>query len=542
MKADNSEVAWYVLVTKLHQETQAGALLRQTIDAGDIPNLFDVYIPQNRHVRVLRKGEVTFAPLLNCRVFVYGTQQAVCEFIQSTAVVCSLYIDRVKGTFMQVPEPQMRCFIDFNTFHVEELLVLEHPFANYVRVQPNGKLNMRARVIDGPFEGVEGVLVRVKKDHRLVFEMGDWAVSIPSVWDYHLVRVADSERDASLRPQRPARLADFLVGQLQAAGLPDEAPVALRHLLRLLHSDASLCRLAITLRREASSARQVVEENVSTDADTGHVDKKWDEFVRSVSPVECVSSDFPFSARAADVLPRFVDNLTSDEASALLTLAHSFGDDADALAELFPRTILRPFLTPTSGFGDIKPGQAHKVAHAFFDEYIVPLSIPQLEYSATSGNTEKVSTIYYAHVAFCEGGEYGGLLFADWSPLYSRYTRLEGSARCAQQKTLREYLPELGQIFSGCHPDGLRFAPVSPVPGQSPRMMLVQDFPCPDTEATESPAESSSASPAENPIPSEAVSASAIKFATTSSLLLQAIRRHTHLALWRGALPEVWVE
>lgn len=526
-KADNSHVAWYVLVTKLHQETQVSTLLQQAIEQGTIRNLFDVYLPQNRHIRVLCKGQVTFAPLLNCRVFVYGTQQAVGEFIRQTPTECSLYIDRTNGTYLQVPEPQMRCFIDFNTFHVEELLVLERPFADYARVQSNGKLNMRARVIDGPFAGMEGVLVRIKKDHRLVFEMGELAVSIPSVWDYHLVRVVDPERDSTLSPHRPERLADFLMGQLQVAGFPDEASEALHHFLHLLHADASLRHLAETLRKEIRTIQHNKDKELPSIVEKNAENGKVCATSSMLQPLTCPSCGFPFSVSALAKLACFVEKLSSDEASALLTLAHCSADDSAWFKDILHSGPLRPFLTPTAGIDGISSGCSGKMAHAGFDEYIVPVEFEQLQYSSKENRTTEVRTVYYAHVGLCKYDSHWQL-FADWSPLHRRYAQLEGPARYAQHKTLREYLPELEQIFSDHHPDGLHFVSLAPPPYKAPRMMLVQNFPYTKGDTNKESAAS--------------FATFAEKFATTAARLFQTIRQHTHLALWRGALPEVWVE
>ena len=99
----------------------------------------------------------------------------------------------------------MRFFMDFNENYAERVLVLERPYSDYAFNPKTGEPNEIVRVADGPLAGREGYLTRFRGERRLVFNMksptggASFAVSIPDVWNFRVVRLHNAEGDRLTR-------------------------------------------------------------------------------------------------------------------------------------------------------------------------------------------------------------------------------------------------------------------------------------------------------------------------------------------------------
>lgn len=518
-KQDASELRWYVLSTKLHQENKVKRELEACSREGRIANILEAYVPVNQRIKVVREGRVERVPLLSCRVFAYATEAALCSFLSEADRGASFMLDCTRGGRMVIPGPEMRCFMDFNEYNFEELVVLEKPFSRYAFDPAKERQNMRARVVDGPFAGMEGVLVRVRKDHRLVFRMGELAVSIPQVWDFHLVRILDREHDPEHRAAAPFRAADLLLGRLQAAGFTDDAEARLRRLTAELQADGSLRRLEERLRRE--EAKEPGEPSPR--------------------------------------LARFVRELDEPSAQALLSLVRYVAEKPESGPELMGDRPIRRFLTPTPGIALPEGRDCVRLRHDGYAEYVFRISARFLRYAGEAEKAKETHAPCYAHVgAMPLGGEERreALLFADWDGLLRPYSLLDGAAKRAQDKTFAEYLPELADILSARHPQRCRFrrlsfgergnifALVRTVP-LLPAASGAETPPGCGLVAATSPLEKRTAEAAEaaaSCLPdSPEMAAAARQLAETGARLCFAIHASTHFAFWRRLLHTVYL-
>lgn len=517
------DLAWYVIVTRAHQEHKVCDLLTERRRA----DILRVYLPERTTVSAVRGGRVERLPLLRCRVFVYGARRAIDAFLADCPYAASLQRDHTARRIMTVPEAEMECFIEFNRHDVDRLLVLERPYRRYLFDPAKGRANVRARVIDGPFAGLEGLLVRVRKDHRLVFRIGEMAVSIPNVWQWHLLRLTDADAADARRRTDPAYLIDRLTAALQRSGLTHETGRYLIWAVRRLQAEASLAGLCA---EAAANAR--IEP----------------------APWQTVASAFTA--------------LTGAEAEALTSLSYYFSLHPDELDRRLADTPLRPFLTPVADAADedwpseaaqrpevMPPAEGMETSapvcllpHAEdgFTECIGRLTLTEDAYRAEDETARPRRVTYETHV-----GRRGTLLFIDFQPLTDRFLRLSPETRQAQRKTLRQYHPALAAVFetmrAAVEPEKeppaetkaqLALRRLTFHPDTAPRWCLALDTAAavPGVDATPPGADASAQ--AEPLAPPEAAYE---RFVTEAAALLTAIARSTHLALWRDVLPELWL-
>lgn len=138
-----------------------------------------------RGERKIRK----LVPVVHNLVFVYATRSEVDE-IKST-VGASLPIryimDRETRQPITIPEVQMRSFIAVAGNYDEQVVYLDPSVVSM-------KKGDRVRVTGGIFEGVEGIIIRVKGDRRVsVCIQGVMAVATAYIHPSLIERIPDSD-------------------------------------------------------------------------------------------------------------------------------------------------------------------------------------------------------------------------------------------------------------------------------------------------------------------------------------------------------------
>lgn len=495
---DKTQFAWFVLVTKPHQEYKVYEAIKQS----SLPNVLEVYLPNHQTLQAVRVGKIEKLPLLGCRVFVYTTKDTLLSFVQLSSYSCSPLYDRTQHTILTVPDPEMRCFMDYNRRNLEELLVLERPYRDYLFDPSKGRENIRARVIDGPFAGMEGVLIRVRKDHRLVFRMGNIALSLPNVWQWHLMRIHDEESDKKQR-MTPEYRAWHLHATLEALRVPEPAD-DLRWMLQRLQEDASFAALH--------------EEALRLSHDKGGKNGK-------------------------EHLAYFLKQLTPDLASDLQSLSFHLTENPVEADRLLAERGIAPFLTPPIGtqtvademmgvhtvtddseshvfLGDspiavVRPQRTIAYADRNYVEYVLPVYVRERRSARERETSCEVISCYEAHV-----GAGCGLLFADFHALVDLYRSLDAVALSAQNKTLAEYHPTLLQVLEGSHPLGFSFRDVCISPNISNRYCLT--LAVADTF-------------------SQSMDDMLSEFTQFAVSLLLTVSQSTHLAIWRRTLGKMWL-
>ncbi len=127
------------------------------------------YIPKRYMVRQNRYGKVrVLLPVIPSLVFVYGTYQEINAFQKDLSFFHFVTAARLSGghSTLKVPDKEMEDFIRVTSDAEQELRYYRPEEINLQRGQ-------RVRIIGGPFDGVEGVMLKVKgiRERRLVVSL-----------------------------------------------------------------------------------------------------------------------------------------------------------------------------------------------------------------------------------------------------------------------------------------------------------------------------------------------------------------------------------
>lgn len=291
-----------------------------------------------------------------------------------------------KAMACTIPESQIRAFRDYNENYADKVIVLERPYTDYAFNAKTDEPNEIVRVVDGPLAGCEGYICRFHKKKGLVFRVqgmmpGCWlTVTYPNASGLHVVRLHNAEGDRLSIGTEKGRAADLLVGILQGCGYGERTQSLFYELMERLAADLSLEALCKHLQKQGEKA-------------------------------------------LADRLAK----LTTKEAELLINLARYEHDTPGYVRENWPRIILRPFLTPTSGIEIEEDKGEVELPHQDFTEIIRKLDITEEVYYPSRQEDGKITTTYYAHIGRMEDKS-GFIYFANWNDFLREYFLTAGKA------------------------------------------------------------------------------------------------------------------
>jgi transcription antitermination factor NusG len=142
-------MSWYALYTRSQHEKVVGSMLVQ--------KGFEVFIPLYTSIRRWKdRNKKLLLPLFPSYVFLHGGLDRRIDVL-TTPGVCS-FVGAAGPAEIAAPEINaIRQAVDAAPVRIEP-----HPFVN---------TGDRVRVVAGPFEGIEGILVRNKGMYRLVISV-----------------------------------------------------------------------------------------------------------------------------------------------------------------------------------------------------------------------------------------------------------------------------------------------------------------------------------------------------------------------------------
>ena len=360
-------------------------------EKGKTGNILEVYCPTHTKVYVRRGDNEQRLPFFDGFVFVLATQGALVEFLRDNDSDAYIWYNRKrtpdeKAVVCTIPESQIRAFRDYNENYADKVIVLERPYTDYAINAKTDEPNEIVRVVDGPLAGCEGYICRFHRKKGLVFRVqgimpGSWlTVTYPNASDLHVVRLHNAEGDRLSIGTEKGRAADLLVGILQGCGYGEHTQSLFYELMERLAADLSLESLCKHLQKQGEKA-------------------------------------------LADRLAK----LTTKEAELLINLARYEHDTPGYIKENWPRMILRPFLTPTSGIERKEGKDEVELQHKDYTEIIRKVDITEEVYYPNRQEDGKTTTTYYAHIGMRE--EMGNLvLFANWNDFLSEYFLTAGKA------------------------------------------------------------------------------------------------------------------
>ena len=391
-KLNTVDYHWFLVCTKPGHEQELCARIER--EKGNVRNILEAYCPTHTKVYVRRGENARRMPLFDGYVFVLATQGALAGFLRDNGSDAYIWHNRKrtpdeKAVACTIPEFQMRAFRDYNENYADKVIVLERPYSDYAFNAKTDEPNEIVRVVDGPLAGCEGYICRFRRKKGLVFRVrgmmpGSWlTVTYPHASDLHVVRVVrlhNAEGDRLSIGTEKGRTADLLVGILQGCGYGERTRSLFYELMERLAAGLSLEALCKHLQKQGEKA-------------------------------------------LADCLAK----LTTKEAELLINLARYEHDTPGYVKENWPRMILRPFLTPTSGIEMEEGKNEAELQHKDYTEIIRKLDITEEVYYPSRQEDGKTTTTYYAHIGMRE--ETGNLVFfANWDDFLREYFLTAGKA------------------------------------------------------------------------------------------------------------------
>lgn len=423
-KLNKVDFRWYVVRTLPRQERKFAGLLSAHLE--ETENILEVYCPVRTTVDTGAGEREVPRPLFAGFVFVLSTQEAVTGFIDKyypdgTVLYERRTEDAPKARLLTIPEGQMRFFKDFNENYANRVIVLERPYSDYAFNPKTGEPNEIVRVLDGPLKGREGYLARFRRERRLVFNMkavdgdGYFAVSVPDILTFRVVRLHNTGGDRQSIGTRKERAADLLLGMLDACGYGDEA----RCKPGAEPDPPAPCR---------GEAR----------AGSGQTIRMLHEMVEALAAKPSLTAlRDDLSRRGHGVLAQRIGGLQAEDAGLVMELARYEHDNPGYARDRWDKHVIRPFLTPTSG-ADIAEGAEETVLrHASFKEIIRRTDVTEPAYRLGGDGGETLTTTYYIHVGIMPGTLLGRsvspdapqfVAFANWDVFLGEYFQTAGKA------------------------------------------------------------------------------------------------------------------
>lgn len=385
-KLNNVDFRWYIVRTRPHREKATVELLEKY--KAENSNILEIYAPDRTTVDVGLGKEMKKGPLFSGFVFVLATQKALADFLGRYSMEEFIQYERKtedgkKAAMSVIPEEQMRQLKDYNENYPDTAIPLERPYTDYAFNPKTNEPNDIVKVIDGPLAGTEGYITKFRRDKRLVYHLKglDRAVSIPNIWNFHVVRVHNAEGDKQTLGTIKERAVDLLIGLIQGCGYDEKTLPMLYEFIEELTIKPSLVDFCKSLYNK------------------GH----------------------------KELSQRFA-KLDTKNAELILNLIRYEKDNPGYVTANWKKLIIRPFLTPTAGV-EMKDGQEEaRLQHTNFTEIIRKVDITELVYCPSKEKEETVTTTYYAHVGIIQDEHDDFILFANWDYFLDEYFMTAGKA------------------------------------------------------------------------------------------------------------------
>ena len=386
-KLNNVDFRWYIVRTRPHREKATVELLEKY--KAENSNILEIYAPDRTTVDVGLGKEIKKGPLFSGFVFVLATQKALSEFLGRYSMEEFIQYERKtengkKASMSVIPEDQMRQLKDYNENYPDTAIPLERPYTDYAFNPKTNEPNDIVKVIDGPLAGTEGYITKFRRDKRLVYHLKglDRAVSIPNIWNFHVVRVHNAEGDKQTIGTIKERAVDLLIGLIQGCGYGDKTLPMLYEFVDELTFKPSLVDFCKSLYNK------------------GHKE-----------------------------LSQRVAKLDTKNAELILNLIRYEKDNPGYAKSNWEKLIIRPFLTPTPGVEFEDDQHETKIQHTNFTEIIRKVDITEQVYYPSKEEEGTITTTYYAHIGIKQDKDKESFtIFANWDYFLGEYFMTAGKA------------------------------------------------------------------------------------------------------------------
>ena len=158
-KYDPNEVCWYALRVTYSRELKFQALLQEFG--------YQTFVPMcRRDFEKNGKKETKVLPAVSNLIFVRSSKADLDAFMARMGEACPARFiwDKSTRNPLVIPDKAMEDFIKISMSNIDDVIYLQEISA---KLREGQKVKVKA----GPFEGVEGTVIRVKRSRRVMVEL-----------------------------------------------------------------------------------------------------------------------------------------------------------------------------------------------------------------------------------------------------------------------------------------------------------------------------------------------------------------------------------
>lgn len=159
VSAPAGKQAWFALRATYSRELKIRTLLEEKGVRAFVPMIWRKIEKNGKQIR-------TLVPAVSSLCFVCWTRGSLDAFIRSFGDrrPVNYYWDRTAGRPLIIPDKAMEDFISVASTMDEDLIYLKE-------INPKLREGQMVRVKEGPFKGIEGRIVRIRKSRRILVEL-----------------------------------------------------------------------------------------------------------------------------------------------------------------------------------------------------------------------------------------------------------------------------------------------------------------------------------------------------------------------------------
>ena len=131
------------------------------------------------------------APTVSGLIFIQGQPADTQTYLKEKFPQTYLCKDCCSGQVAVIPDAQMQPFMRINSADPSRIRFLLHPFHYYARNR------ILLRITTGELAGLEGYVIRIDRDRRLVMDVGGMSVAISGVHAERFEEVAPAQEPVS---------------------------------------------------------------------------------------------------------------------------------------------------------------------------------------------------------------------------------------------------------------------------------------------------------------------------------------------------------
>lgn len=145
--------------------------------------------------RSAKSGESSYEkvkPTINGLIFIQGEMSGIKKYLQENFSGLYLANDCAKGETAVIRDSVMQPFMRLMKLGTSQIRFMLKPISEYAKGNP------LLRITSGIFEGLEGYVVRIDRDRKLVMAIGDMTVAVSGVHKESFEKVEDYDNTISM--------------------------------------------------------------------------------------------------------------------------------------------------------------------------------------------------------------------------------------------------------------------------------------------------------------------------------------------------------